>query len=121
MGPVKRWEVVWIGYSHYAGMGMGPAHEPHEKARKAYRTWLGADWSRRFSNKHRWITATMGTFQTSTMIVRVGTPWTPELELSVPPRYADFLAGGRFDIWKPAYWARNHWEGLRFGYDRDVR
>lgn len=128
----RRWDVVWVGYSNYYGIDtehgeyLRPPHAPHEKARKSFRSYLGADWSRRFSSKHRWITASMGSFRTTTVIVRAGHALIrdPNDNLEYPEydgtRYATWFFGDDRNVWKVFYWIRERWDGLRFGLNRDA-
>lgn len=124
--PVKRrWDVVWVGYSNYFGIGgefERPPHAPHEKARTSYRTYLGADWSRRFSARNRALTATLGTFRTITAIVHAGTPLPrgDRGEVLEPDPVGPWYGGTVERVWPVVYWFRNRWDGLRYGLNRDA-
>lgn len=112
------YEVIYEQRSVYDGL-MGPTGEnPHERGeRTKHRTYLGADFHRRF----RYHTAQLGMRWVLTLIVKPGTVWHPELEPTPPPRYYK----ATYPIWSVMYFVRKRLDGLRIaireGWDRDKR
>lgn len=101
---MKRWKVE---YKSTSGWGMGPTSWGTPSY---HRTFLGADWHRRFRH-HYW---SFGTMQT-TSIPSLTAEELPRGEPSDLPPYSRFLES----LWKPCYFLRNRWDGLRYGNDRD--
>lgn len=98
--------------------GLGPdGEQPREQRspRTQHRTWLGADFHRRF--RARYLSMGMRWVETAIVPAEPHVEWTPGLSDMDPPRYARL--SGR--LWPPLYWLRKHWDGLRFGLDRDAR
>lgn len=115
-----RWEVIYEQRSVYDGLipqDQGGEY-PHERARTSHRTFVGAEVHRRFRAR----TPNLGMRWVITLIVRPGTPWTPELEPAPRPRYAQALDKV---VWPTLYFVRSRLDGLRMtirhGYDRDKR
>lgn len=101
---MKRWKVE---YRSTSGWGLGPT----TWATPTYhRTFFGADWHRRF--RHRYFS--FGTIQITSIPSRAKDNL-PQDEPSPFPRYSRLLE----TIWKPVYFLRNRWDGLRYGRDRD--
>lgn len=108
-----RWEVIYEHVTAYAGMGTG--EENSERARTQHRTYLGAEYHRRFRSRH----PTMGMRWIVTYIVRPEphVPYSDNIEIAKSPRYAVVLERV---MWPAVYWLRSRWDGLRHGVDRDA-
>lgn len=108
-------EVLYVERSMYEGVDPD-CPWPSLARRAEYRSWLAADFGRRFRPAYRgpgW------SAQTVTLIVAPGTEWTreaPDPPLVKMPRYAKAIERW---LWRPIYWLRNRWDGLRYGLDRD--
>ena len=102
----KKWTVVYTGRSAYEGLG----ETAYEAKRTHHRTYLGADFHRRFRAR----IPTMGNRWVETEILCDSKP----LGENRPERLATVLEDY---VWPALYWLRNHWDGLRWGLDRDRR
>ena len=112
----KRWEVVYTHRSAYEGLGPDGGEKPwDQEGRSEHRTWFGADFYRRF----RFRPMTLGFRWVETSILPAGTPHEPgDSPPDGEPRWAEHLERG---VWRPLYWLRNRWDGLRYGLNRDRR
>ena len=114
-----KWEVMYIHWTAYAGMG-GERNRETPDERTQHWTWLGADFYRRF----RYRAFSMGMRGVQTSIVRTserrvwvdGDPQT--WEMSKAPAYSVIFEKY---VWPAFYFVRNRWDGLRYGRDRDAR
>lgn len=97
-----RYDAVMISYHD----GIGPS-ATREVDRRPCSTKLGADFCRRFRLR-RGPTMSMlaGNY---TLITKPGE--TDNVEI---PAWQE-------RVWDPLYWLRNRWDGLRYGYDREMR
>lgn len=111
----KRWEIIYTNRSAYDGMGTG--EEPYETGRTQHRTWIGADFYRRF--RFRPFTLGMRWVETAIYPVEPRREWQAHMiPFGGEPVSAEWLERW---LWSPLYWLRNRWDGLRFGLDRDSR
>lgn len=111
-----RCDVLYIERSMYEGVDPD-CPWPSFRGRTSHRSFLTADFSRRFRTAHQgpgWSS------QTQTAIVEPGSTWSRDapgdLDTVMDPRYLKFVE--RF-VWNPLYWLRNRWDGIRYGLDRD--
>lgn len=106
----KRWAVVPVVHSIYEGLTLDEGGDgcPRAMRPSKHRTFVGADWHRRFRASY----PTLGNRWVVTSIVHVGAdPTDPD------PR----IAGALMPLWAVLYFVSNRWDGLRYGRDRDRR
>jgi len=103
----KRYDVVMVSWTNFFRVRTDTIEE-----RRSCRTLLGADYARRF--RMRPVLLLFASFDSGyyTAVLPVGET---DLHgrLAVPDWYQK--------LWKPLYWMRNRWDGLRYGLDRDSR
>ena len=103
----RPWEVVYVH-------DMGYGQHVSEEGRTQHRTFVGADFYRRFRYHH----VGMGACRVDTFIARTAdaVAWDSWAQAE-PPSYARV-----FDrLWPALYFLRSRWDGLRRGLDRDRR
>jgi len=103
----KRYDVVMVSWTNFFRVRTDTVVE-----RRSCWTLLGADYARRF--RMRPGLSLFASFDSGyyTRVLYVGET---DLHgrLAVPDWYQK--------LWKPLYWMRNRWDGLRYGLDRDSR
>jgi hypothetical protein len=100
--PWHRYDAVVVNYHD----GIGPSATT-EWSRRPCVTLIGADYARRFVCRYGPAMSFLAGNVTS--VTRPG-----QLDsIGIPESYER--------IWRPVYWLRDRWDGLRYGRDRDAR